>query len=111
MGRCLADDEPNALERVQQKGVIEVAVYQGLPPYSFREKGRIVGVDADVARALAEQLGVAASIRAVGADENMEDDLATTFGRGTIWAAALPMSCSTCHSIRNSPKKTIVLCF
>ena len=79
-GGVYADDEPNALQRVQQKGVLEVAVYQGLPPYSFREKGRIVGVDADVARALAAQLGVAASIRAVGADENMEDDL-----RNNVW--------------------------
>ena len=79
-GGVYADDEPNALQRVQQKGVLEVAVYQSLPPYSFREEGRIVGVDADVARALAAQLGVAASIRAVGADENMEDDL-----RNNVW--------------------------
>lgn len=75
-----AEDEPNALERVQQQGTLEVAVYQDLPPYSFRKNGRVVGVDVDVARALAEKLGIAASIRAVGADENMEDDL-----RNNVW--------------------------
>jgi len=76
-----ADEEPNALQRVQARGALEVAVYKDFPPFSFRaDKGRVVGIDADIARALAERLGVAAAIRTVGADESMEDDL-----RNNIW--------------------------
>ena len=75
-----AEEEPNALQRVQERGALTVAVYKDFPPFSFREKGRVVGIDADIARAVAERLGVAAVIRAVGADESMEDDL-----RNNVW--------------------------
>ncbi|MEW8353681.1 MAG: transporter substrate-binding domain-containing protein [Candidatus Thiodiazotropha sp.] len=76
-----ADEEPSALDRIRERGVLEVAVYNDFPPFSFRdERGRIVGIDADIARALAKSLGVSAAIRAVGADESMEDDL-----RNNVW--------------------------
>lgn len=69
-----------ALDKIKEKGVIEIAVYKDLPPFSYREKGRSVGLDVDIAKALARQLDVNASIRMVGADENMEDDL-----RNNVW--------------------------
>ncbi len=73
--------EATALERIHERGVLEVAVYSNFPPFSYRDdQGRIVGIDADLARALAKSLGVAAAIRTVGADETMEDDL-----RNNIW--------------------------
>ncbi|MEW7972080.1 MAG: transporter substrate-binding domain-containing protein [Candidatus Thiodiazotropha endolucinida] len=76
-----AEDEPTALDRIRERGVLEVAVYNDFPPFSYRdERGRIVGIDADIAHALAKSLGVAAAIRAVGADESMEDDL-----RNNVW--------------------------
>ncbi|MEW7984830.1 MAG: substrate-binding periplasmic protein [Candidatus Thiodiazotropha sp.] len=76
-----AEDEPTALDRIRERGVLEVAVYNDFPPFSYRdERGRIVGIDADIAHALARSLGVAAAIRAVGADESMEDDL-----RNNVW--------------------------
>ena len=75
-----ADEDKSALSRVEEKGVIEVAVYENFPPYSYRQNGRATGVDVDVARALAKQLGVSASLRLVGADETMEDDL-----RNNVW--------------------------
>ncbi|MCP3869188.1 MAG: transporter substrate-binding domain-containing protein [Gammaproteobacteria bacterium] len=78
---AVSSDEPDALERVLERGVLEVAVYSDFPPFSFRDdRGRIVGIDADIARAVAESLGVAAALRAVGADESMEDDL-----RNNVW--------------------------
>ncbi|MEW8491265.1 MAG: transporter substrate-binding domain-containing protein [Candidatus Thiodiazotropha endolucinida] len=78
---AIAEDEPSALDRVRERGVLEVAVYNDFPPFSYRdERGRIVGIDADIAHALAKSLGVAAAIRAVGADESMEDDL-----RNNVW--------------------------
>ncbi len=76
-----AQEEPPALQRIRERGVLEVAVYADFPPFSYRnEQGRIVGIDADIARVLAGSLGVAAAIRAVGADESMEDDL-----RNNVW--------------------------
>ncbi|MES9988671.1 MAG: transporter substrate-binding domain-containing protein [Candidatus Thiodiazotropha endolucinida] len=78
---AIAEDEPSALDRIRERGVLEVAVYNDFPPFSYRdERGRIVGIDADIAHALAKSLGVAAAIRAVGADESMEDDL-----RNNVW--------------------------
>lgn len=76
-----ADEEQSALQRVQARGALEVAVYADFPPFSYRtEQGRVIGIDTDIARALAKRLGVAATIRAVGADESMEDDL-----RNNVW--------------------------
>ncbi len=76
-----ADETPSAMQRVQERGVLEVAVYADFPPFAYRdERGRVVGIDVEIAHALAKQLGVSAAIRAVGADENMEDDL-----RNNVW--------------------------
>ena len=76
-----AEEEATALQRIEERGVLEVAVYADFPPFSYRnERGRVVGIDVDIAHALAKQLGVVAAIRAVGADENMEDDL-----RNNVW--------------------------
>ena len=76
-----ADEEPNALQLVHERGALTVAVYRDFPPFSYRnDKGRVVGIDVDIARAIAARLGVAAVIRAVGADESMEDDL-----RNNVW--------------------------
>ncbi len=76
-----AEEGASALQKIQERGVLEVAVYADFPPFSYRnEHGRVVGIDVEIAQALAEQLGVVAAIRAVGADENMEDDL-----RNNVW--------------------------
>lgn len=75
-----AEDEVSTLSRIKEKGVIEVAVYENFPPYSYLEKGRAAGVDVDIAKALAAKLGVSASLRLIGADETMEDDL-----RNNVW--------------------------
>ncbi|MES9929292.1 MAG: transporter substrate-binding domain-containing protein, partial [Candidatus Thiodiazotropha sp. 6PDIVS] len=76
-----AEEGITALQRIHERGVLEVAVYADFPPFSYRsERGRIVGIDVDIAQALAKRLGVVAAIRAVGADENMEDDL-----RNNVW--------------------------
>ena len=69
-----------ALDKIKEKGVLEIAVYESLPPFSYREKGKSAGVDIDIAKALARKLEVSASIRMVGADETMEDDL-----RNNVW--------------------------
>ncbi|MDX1606165.1 MAG: transporter substrate-binding domain-containing protein [Candidatus Competibacterales bacterium] len=68
------------LDRIRQDGVLRVAVYRDFPPYSYLRDGRTMGVDVDLARALAERLGVALSLMNLTADESMGDDL-----RNAIW--------------------------
>lgn len=91
IGRCLAAaallaaattaPADTALEKVRERGVLSVAVYEAFPPFSSRdEKGRAQGIDVDIARELARRLGTKASIRFQPADESVEDDL-----RNAVW--------------------------
>ncbi|HDN59096.1 MAG TPA: transporter substrate-binding domain-containing protein [Candidatus Marinimicrobia bacterium] len=67
-------------DSIRSKGGLRVAVYKDFPPYSYSDKGRIVGIDVDIAKAIASELEIDALIWSVGADENMEDDL-----RNFVW--------------------------
>jgi ABC-type amino acid transport substrate-binding protein len=69
-----------SFSEVQEKGYLRVAVYKNYAPFSFREKGRLTGIEVDLGKLLAAKLGVDPLIWAIGADENMEDDL-----RNTVW--------------------------
>lgn len=69
-----------SLEKVKESGTLSVALYKDFPPYSYVEKGKQKGIDVEIAKALAEKLSVSASIRMVGADENVGDDL-----RNNVW--------------------------
>lgn len=69
-----------SMEEIRERGVLRVAVYKDFPPYSYRDGARYRGTDVDLARAIAERMGLAMEVRAIGADENMEDDL-----RNNIW--------------------------
>ena len=69
------------LDKVLEKDFIEFAVYEDFPPYSYKnEKGRVAGVDVDIARAIAKKLGVQVGFRISLADESVEDDL-----RNLVW--------------------------
>ena len=65
------------LARVREKGRLRIAVYNDFAPYSSRA-GQ--GIDADLGRAIAAKLGVAAEIVGFNADEDMNDDL-----RNMVW--------------------------
>lgn len=69
-----------SLEKVYERGALEIAAYRDYPPFSYREGRKRVGIDLDLGKALAEKLGVNLSVRMIGADENMEDDL-----RNNVW--------------------------
>ena len=66
------------LDKIRERGSLTVAVYNDMPP--FHVKGR--GIDADLAAALAAQLGVKLSLMPFNADENMGDDLRNMVWRG-----------------------------
>jgi ABC-type amino acid transport substrate-binding protein len=65
-----------AWEAIRQRGSLQVALYQDMPP--FHEQGR--GIDVEVARALATELGLGFSALPFAAGETMSDDL-----RNMVW--------------------------
>src|SRR6266511_2181374 len=44
------------LDDVVSAGAVRIGVYRDNPPFSFRRDGKLVGVDVDIGRALAERL-------------------------------------------------------
>lgn len=66
------------LDKVKSRGTLVVAVYNDMPP--FHVNG--AGIDVELARALAEALGVKLSLLPFAADENMDDDLRHMVWRG-----------------------------
>lgn len=63
-------------ERIRQRGSLVVGLYQEMPP--FHDRGR--GIDADLGRALAAEMGLGFSALPFAAGENMGDDL-----RNMVW--------------------------
>lgn len=81
VGRDIVGQE---LDQIQEQGHMLFAVYEDYPPYSWEEGGVARGVDVEIARLIAEDLGVDARFNFVGAGENLEADL-----RNNIWNGAL----------------------
>lgn len=57
---CLVAAQAGAgeIERIKEKGVLTVSLNKGYPPFSIVENGKIQGLDADLARLIADYLGV-----------------------------------------------------
>lgn len=72
------------LDQIMERGIMLFAVYEDYPPYSWQENGAARGVDIEIARLVAEDIGVEASFNFVSAGENLEADL-----RNNIWQGAL----------------------
>lgn len=75
-----ATSELSDLPKIQADGVLTVAVYKDNAPYSDGDADQATGVDVDLAKALAQALGVKARMMPFQADENMGDDL-----RNMVW--------------------------
>ena len=71
--------EKSALEGIQQRGILTVALYKDFAPFS--DDGR--GIDVDLAEALAAKLGVKMSPLWFNASERMEDDFRKMVWKGT----------------------------
>ena len=72
------------LDQIIDQGHMLFAVYEDYPPYSWMENGQPRGVDVEIARLIAADLGVEARFNFVGAGENLEADL-----RNNLWRGAL----------------------
>ncbi|MFK7877055.1 MAG: substrate-binding periplasmic protein [Paracoccaceae bacterium] len=72
------------MDVIQDRGFMLFAVYDDYPPYSWQDAGAPRGVDIEIARIIAEDLGVDAQFNFVAAGENLEADL-----RNNIWKGAI----------------------
>ncbi len=72
------------LDQIVDQGHMLFAVYENYPPYSWQEDGQPRGVDIDIARLIAADIGVDAQFNFVAAGENLEADL-----RHNLWQGAL----------------------
>ena len=72
------------LDAILDRGFITFAVYADNPPYSWLEGAEPRGVDVEVARLVAEDLGVEPRFRFVAADETLEGDLRNNLWRGAV---------------------------
>lgn len=72
------------LAKVRDLGVLRVAVYKDNRPWSWEQKGKLVGIDVDLAQLVAKKLGVRADVAQILADEGVEDDL-----RNAVWKGGL----------------------
>ena len=72
------------LAEVKGRGQIRVAMYKDFAPFSDDEKGG-TGVDVDIAKLLANKLGVKLLPMWFDADENTDDDLRNMVWKGTVF--------------------------
>jgi ABC-type amino acid transport substrate-binding protein len=71
-----------SLEEIREKGRIKIAVYEDFRPFSFVEDGDLVGIDVEIAKAIAKGLDLRLELMAVQADENVDADLRNHIWRG-----------------------------
>lgn len=73
-----------SLDDIRERGWILFAVYEDFPPFSWVEGGEPRGLDVDLGRLIAEDLGVEARFNVVPAGENVDADL-----RVNVWKGGL----------------------
>ncbi|MGY6695806.1 MAG: transporter substrate-binding domain-containing protein [Roseinatronobacter sp.] len=70
-------------DAIMERGFIEIGVYSDFAPYSWRNgSGQLVGVDVDLARLIADELGVELRVIDLPADEDVDTDLRNYIWRG-----------------------------
>ncbi|SFJ81803.1 substrate-binding periplasmic protein [Celeribacter neptunius] len=79
-----AQDIGREFDDILESGWIEFALYEDFAPWSYEEGGKAQGIDVEIGRIIAEDLGVTPKFRLVQADENLESDL-----RNYIWKGAV----------------------
>lgn len=65
---------------VIESGFLKVGTYENFPPYSYLKDGEPTGVDIDLGKRIAEELGVEFQVHWIVPDENLSDDL-----RNNVW--------------------------
>ncbi|WP_370458535.1 substrate-binding periplasmic protein [Aliiroseovarius sp. PrR006] len=71
-------------DTILERGFLTFAVYDDFAPFSWEEGGKPKGIDIEIARIIAEDIGVEARFNFVTADENVDADL-----RNQVWKGPL----------------------
>jgi polar amino acid transport system substrate-binding protein len=77
------------LDEVTASGVLRVALYRDNAPFSDLVGGKPVGIDVDIAKRVAEKIGVKPEIRIVEASENVDADFRLNLWRGDLAGSTL----------------------
>lgn len=77
------------LDEVVAAKVLRVVAYADNPPFSFEDRGVARGIDADLARAIARELGVEAEIILRMPGEEADDDVRANVWRGPLTGGGL----------------------
>ncbi len=77
------------LDTIQERGYITFAAYEDFPPWSYEKDGKPVGVDIDIGRLIAEDLGVEARFKLVAPGETLEADLRNWIWKGPVVGGAV----------------------
>lgn len=73
------------IDDVIDSGYVTIFVYEDYAPYSFEDNdGNMQGIDVEIARKFAEDLGVELRLLVRGADENVDDDLRINIWKGDL---------------------------
>ena len=72
------------LDTIRERGWIEFAVYEEFAPYSYKKGGKPAGVDIEIGRLIAAELGVKPRFYFVSAGENLDADLRNFVWKGPV---------------------------
>lgn len=72
------------LDTIQERGFITFAAYGDFPPWSYEEGGEVKGVDIEIGRLIAEELGVEPRFTLVAAGEELQADLRNWIWKGPV---------------------------
>ncbi|MCR8547557.1 transporter substrate-binding domain-containing protein [Salipiger sp. P9] len=72
------------LDTILERGYIDFAAYEEFPPWSYEEKGKPAGVDIEIGRLIAADLGVEPRFHLVPAGENLDADLRNNVWKGPV---------------------------
>ena len=79
-----AQDIGREFDTIVDEGWMEFALYDDFAPWSYEEDGKTVGVDVEIARLIAEDIGVEPRFRLVQAGENLDADLLNYVWKGAV---------------------------
>lgn len=77
------------LDQIRAEGDLRVALYADNAPFSYEKGGKPHGIDVDVAKAVADKLGVRLDLRLVDAGENVDGDFRLNLWKGDLAGSPL----------------------
>ncbi|MCB1332202.1 MAG: transporter substrate-binding domain-containing protein [Roseivivax sp.] len=77
------------LDQIVERGFMTFAVYENNPPYSYEEGGQARGVDIEIARLIAADIGVEPRFNFVAAAEELQADLRNNVWQGPVVGGAV----------------------